>query len=174
MTDDYSLDGPVAPPMQNGELVFEAPWQGRVFGIARGMAENGTYTWDEFRARLIEQIASFDRSAETAADAGRAAPQYRYYDHFLRALETLLVERGIVAAGELTARTLEFAARPDGHDHHHRARDHSHGHGHSDNHGHGHAHDQDHDPAGDRDHAPDDADGHEHVGARNTMTRGDA
>ncbi len=111
MTATYELGGAAAPPMVNGELVFEAPWQGRLFGIARGLAEQGVYEWDEFRARLIEQIAAFDR--------GIGPPDaYHYYDHFLRALETLLVERELVAPGELTQRIDVLAARPPEHDHH--------------------------------------------------------
>ena len=124
MTTTYELGGAAAPPMVNGELVFEAPWQGRVFGIARGLAEQGIYEWDDFRARLIEQIGLFDRSVET--DRAATASQYHYYDHFLRALESLLVDRGLVAAGELARRIDAFAARPHGHDH----RDHDHDHDH--------------------------------------------
>ncbi len=118
MTPNYELSGAAAPPMVNGELVFEAPWQGRVFGIARGLAEQGIYEWDEFRARLIEQIGSFDRHVATR-DRAAPAPEYRYYEHFLRALEALLMERGLVAAGELESRIDAFVARPHGHDHDH-------------------------------------------------------
>ena len=113
MSTTYELGGAAAPPMTNGELVFEAPWQGRVFGIARGLAEQGIYDWDDFRARLIEQIAAFDRGAGTTGGGG----QYRYYEHFLRALESLLVERGLIAPGELTQRIETFVARPHHHDH---------------------------------------------------------
>jgi nitrile hydratase accessory protein len=121
VTPNYELGGPAAPPMLNGELVFEAPWQGRAFGIACSLAEQGIYEWDDFRARLIEQIGSFDRDVAMRDPA----PEYRYYEHFLRALEALLVERGLVAAGELESRIGAFAARPHGHDH----RDHDHHHG---------------------------------------------
>ena len=31
--DIRQMDGPAALPLKNGELVFEEPWQGRVFGI---------------------------------------------------------------------------------------------------------------------------------------------
>ena len=117
MSATYELGGAAAPAMVNGELVFDAPWQGRVFGIARGLAEQGVYEWDDFRARLIEQIARFDRSVATI-DREAAAPKYHYYEHFLRALESLLVERGLVATGELRSRVDAFAARPHGHDHH--------------------------------------------------------
>ncbi len=127
MTQTFELGGDAAPPMLNGELVFEAPWQGRAFGIARGLAEQGVYAWEDFRAQLIVQIGAFDRTLERDdGTAGMTTPQFRYYDHFLCALETLLVARGIVAAGELTERVRAFEARPHGHDHAHHDHDHAH------------------------------------------------
>jgi len=123
VTAEFSLDGAAAPPMQNGELVFDAPWQGRAFGMARGMAERGIYAWDDFRDRLIAEIGAFDRDAEAIVRRGGAAPEFRYYEHFLRALETLLVERAILVRGELGARVHAFEERPHGHDHAH-AHDH--------------------------------------------------
>lgn len=120
MTTAYELDGTAAPPMLNGELAFDAPWQGRVFGMARGLSERGVFTWDEFRARLIGEIAAFDRTVDQQTIAsGLSTPRFQYYDHFLRALEMLLVERSIIAVGELSDRVGVFAVRPHGHDHHH-------------------------------------------------------
>jgi nitrile hydratase accessory protein len=120
MTAAYELDGTAAPPMLNGELAFDAPWQGRVFGIARGLAERDVFAWDDFRSRLIEEIAAFDRTIDHHTIAsGVSTPAFQYYDHFLRALELLLVERSIIAAGELSDRVGAFAVRPHGHDHHH-------------------------------------------------------
>lgn len=107
----FELDTAIAPPLANGELVFETPWQGRVFGIARALAEQGLFSWDDFRACLIEAIARW----ESAGDQS----EYRYYHCFLAALETLLVKRGVIAAGELAARVGAFAARAPDHDHHH-------------------------------------------------------
>jgi nitrile hydratase accessory protein len=124
----YELTGAVAPPMINGELAFDAPWQGRVFGMARGLAERGVFEWDAFRARLIEQIASFDRTLDRHAVAsGLSTAHFHYYDHFLRALESLLVDLSIIAPGELFARVRALGARPHGHDHPH---DHDHDHDH--------------------------------------------
>ena len=118
MTTPYSLTGMAEPPMVNGELAFDSPWQGRVFGIARGLAEQGIFEWDAFRVCLIEQIASFDRDQhEPASVVGLSTPRFHYYDHFLAALEALLVERSIIAPGELSQRIRAFAVRPHGHDH---------------------------------------------------------
>ena len=58
------LDGTLSPPMVNGEVVFETPWQGRVFGMAKSLADAGLYSWDEFRACLIDEVARWDRESE--------------------------------------------------------------------------------------------------------------
>ncbi|MEA2626584.1 MAG: hypothetical protein QOD06_2629 [Candidatus Binatota bacterium] len=76
-----------APPRQNGELVFEAPWQGRVFGMALALAERGAYRWDVFRDRLIAEIQGGASAADDALPAAEV-----YYRHWLAALEGLLVE----------------------------------------------------------------------------------
>lgn len=110
MSDELELAGPIAPPLVNGELLFDAPWQGRVFGMARALAEQGAFTWDEFRAELIAVIGVWDAQAEDAS-------VYYYYDRFLEALETLLVKRDLVARGALRAQVDAIEARPHGHDH---------------------------------------------------------
>ncbi|HSG90644.1 MAG TPA: nitrile hydratase accessory protein [Pseudomonadales bacterium] len=102
--------GSAAPPMHNGELVFEAPWQARVFGIAHSLCDAGLYSWDEFRDALIAEIARWEASAGADED-------YRYYERFQAALESLLATRGTTARPALAARARELAARPHGHDH---------------------------------------------------------
>ena len=83
MTQTYELSGAAAPPMVNGELAFDAPWQGRAFGIARGLAERGVYEWDDFRAALIEQIGGFDRAVETRdLHSSVPTPEFHYYDQY--------------------------------------------------------------------------------------------
>lgn len=98
------------PPMTNGELVFDAPWQGRVFGMARSLCEEGLYSWDEFREYLIQEIEAWDHSHGTEV-------QYQYYDRFLAALEKLLAERKLCLADEQLLRVEAFSNRPHGHDH---------------------------------------------------------
>ena len=91
-------------PRKNGEIVFEAPWQSRAFGLAVGLAERGLFQWDEFRDRLIAEI-----SAPPADDAS-ASPATVYYRHWLAALEQLLRDKGIVSALDLDARAGEFVS----------------------------------------------------------------
>lgn len=96
--------------MANGELLFEAPWEGRVFGISRVLCESGLYEWDEFREHLIATIERW----EATHGVGEA---YHYYELFLCALTSLLEEKGICLEHELEQRAEAFASRPHGHDH---------------------------------------------------------
>lgn len=81
-------NGPAAPPRRNGELVFEAPWQGRAFGMALAVVERLSLPWSEFQRHLIAAIA--------------ARPDAPYYDCWVAALEALLVERGVVSTEAIT------------------------------------------------------------------------
>jgi len=98
------------PPMANGEVLFEEPWQGRVFGMAVALNQAGVFAWPEFQAKLIEVVGEWDCGA--ASD-----DVYRYYDHFQSALHRLLTGKGVVSTEDLDERTAQFAARPHGHDH---------------------------------------------------------
>ena len=114
------LAGPAAPPRQNGELVFEAPWESRLFGLTMALCQAGIFEWEEFRRLLIEEIGAFDTS-------GAAPETYRYYARWQRAFERLLAAKGVCAESELDARARALAARPPGHDHGH---EHEHEHEH--------------------------------------------
>ena len=102
------LIGVGAPPMVNGEVVFEAPWQSRTFGMAHALCARHLYEWDEFRQRLIEEIGAADQSAD-----------YHYYDHFLAALVRLLDEKGLCVEDDVRGREEVYAERQYGHDHAH-------------------------------------------------------
>jgi cobaltochelatase CobN len=99
------LDGPIAVPRKNGELVFEAPWQGRAFGMAVALSEQGLFPWEEFRQALIAEVA--------AAEA--RGGEFRYYDAWVAALERVLAAHGVVGAADLdeTAFQFEFGERDD-------------------------------------------------------------
>jgi nitrile hydratase accessory protein len=107
------MEGPAALPRKNGEMVFEAPWEGRAFGMAVALSDQQVYGWDDFRARLVEEIAAADAcGAETT-----------YYERWLAAFESLLTARGLVTTAELDARAAEYLSgeRDDeDHDHDHR------------------------------------------------------
>ena len=88
------MDGNAALPRKNGELVFDAPWEGRVFGLAVALSDRKLYPWDEFRDQLIQEIAS-------AEAQGDPSP---YYERWLTAFESLLLAKGVISPEELKAR----------------------------------------------------------------------
>lgn len=109
---ELAITGPAAPPRSNGELVFEAPWESRLFGVTMALHETGRFEWREFQQRLIAAVQCWE------ADAPEGEV-YRYYERWAEALESLLDDRGIVTGEAIDARAISLAARPAGHDHDH-------------------------------------------------------
>jgi nitrile hydratase accessory protein len=103
-------DGATALPRSNGELVFEAPWQCRVFGAAVVLQRSGALEFEEFRAELIEQIQAWQRSHDSGDE------RWAYYERWQGALERVLGRHGLVSTTELDARTAALA-RAWSHDH---------------------------------------------------------
>lgn len=104
------IEGPAAPPRKNGELVFAAPWESRIFAMAVALHEQGVFEWDEFREQLIAEIGAWERRHGTDAE-------WSYYARWQAALETLLAHKQVCPATELNAREQTLNARPPGHDH---------------------------------------------------------
>jgi nitrile hydratase accessory protein len=92
------MEGEAALPRANGELVFEAPWEGRAFGIAVALNEQDVYPWRSFRDALVHQIAADEM----------AAKETTYYERWLASLETLLLQQGLLTKEELDARHAEY------------------------------------------------------------------
>ena len=85
------LTGSAAVPRKNGELVFDAPWEARVFGLAAAVVET-RFAGDRepFRQRLIAAIAD--------------NPQRPYWDSWTIALEDLVTSTGLVASDDVDQR----------------------------------------------------------------------
>lgn len=96
-------EGEAAPPRRNGELVFQEPWEGRAFGLAVTLRDQGLLSWDAFRDRLIAAIAEADCRPTTGERPG-------YYDNWLTALERLLVAERVLTMEEIDARARQFAS----------------------------------------------------------------
>ena len=79
--DDESL------PRDNGELVFDAPWQARALAIAVAVVERLGLPWDAFRHRLMASIAE--------------DPNRPYYESWTKALESLVVAEDLATATAL-------------------------------------------------------------------------
>lgn len=72
------MAGPEALPRANGELVFDAPWQGRALAMAMALSRQPGVGWERFRSLLIAAIA--------------AQPAAPYWESWVTALENLTAE----------------------------------------------------------------------------------
>ncbi len=92
--------GSAAPPRKNGELVFNAPWEGRAFGLALAVRGQHRYSWRRLQSLLENRIG----------EAGAADDGSRYYEHWVASLEDLLVQGGLISRADLDRRTEEYLA----------------------------------------------------------------
>jgi nitrile hydratase accessory protein len=95
-----NMEEGIALPRKNGELVFDAPWEGRAFGMAVALNENGEYEWREFQTMLAAEIADAEQSNDPST----------YYERWLASLEKLLLDKGMLEAKELEIRTTGYAS----------------------------------------------------------------
>lgn len=100
---DADLDGPVSPPRANGEIVFEAPWERRLFGLTVALCRSDACEWESFRQRLIQRIAD---------DETRP-----YWRSWAAAFEDILFDTATLMPAELDARQRRLLERAPGHDH---------------------------------------------------------
>ena len=108
LSDPLDIEGPAAPPRDNGELVFTAPWQSRLFATTMRLREQGLIEWEPFRQGLIANIAEHEKAIDEPGD-------YDYWGCWQRALEGLLGRLDVVAPAEIDATSAEIAARPPDH-----------------------------------------------------------
>jgi nitrile hydratase accessory protein len=109
------VDGPAAPPRSNGELVFEAPWESRAFGVAVALSEGDAFEWGRFRQELIAEIGAWER------EHGEHGPGWSYYERWLASLEHVLLADGLLGRAEIEARMADLEEHDDhehDHDHH--------------------------------------------------------
>lgn len=80
-----------ALPREAGEPVFREPWEAEAFALALQLHEAGLFSWREWAETLSEEI----RTAQAAGDPDLGDT---YYRHWLRALERLCRDKGLVSA----------------------------------------------------------------------------
>ena len=86
---DRALGRQMPLPRDNGELVFEEPWQGRALGMGVVALQRSGASWTEFRRHLVAAIAA-------RPPAGGESQATAYYGAWLDALEGMLAERGLL------------------------------------------------------------------------------
>jgi nitrile hydratase accessory protein len=80
MPSSPTSSAPEAPP-------FDEPWQAQAFAMAVSLNQRGLFSWSEWTKALGAEIA-----------AGRDEP---YFQAWLRALEKILIAKGVASGGEL-------------------------------------------------------------------------
>ena len=77
------LEGLPGIPMDADSPVFNEPWEARAFAMTLALHERGVFTWPQWAEALSRQIAQARATGD--ADLGDT-----YYQHWLRALESLV------------------------------------------------------------------------------------
>jgi nitrile hydratase accessory protein len=75
-------------PRDEDGPVFAEPWQAQAFAMAVKLSEKGYFTWKEWAAALADEL-------KAAADRGEPDDGTHYYEHWLAALERLVVSKGL-------------------------------------------------------------------------------
>lgn len=86
---------PLLPRDDEGP-VFAEPWQAQAFAVVVDLIEAERLTRDEWAKRLGAALK--DAEARGEYDTGQ-----RYYDHWLVALEQLIVDKNLVGWDDLTS-----------------------------------------------------------------------
>ena len=99
------LETEAVPTDGDDEVVFDAPWQARVFGLAVALyeADDGR-DWAAFQRDLAGRIGAAD-PARMQGDVEAA-----YYREWLECLEDDLVDSGVLEPDEIDRRAHEFTA----------------------------------------------------------------
>ena len=87
-------DLPLLPRDEAGP-VFAEPWQAQAFAVVVELTEAGTITREEWADRLGAVLKEAEARGEY--DTGQ-----RYYDHWLTALERIIVDKNLAGWEDLT------------------------------------------------------------------------
>lgn len=91
-----------APPRKDGHLHFDRDWEKMAFGVAIALSKQGYYEWEDFRQTLMATIKEWE-TIHALND-----PDWDYYQCWLTALERVMVDSGVITAGELDTRLAQL------------------------------------------------------------------
>jgi nitrile hydratase accessory protein len=89
-------------PRDGDEPVFAEPWQAQAFALTVRLHAAGCFTWTEWADTLAAVLREVRQRGEP--DDGS-----HYYDHWLVALERLVIAKHLVDAGALNRRKADWA-----------------------------------------------------------------
>ena len=88
--------------LPGSERTFAEPWQAQAFALAVRLSAEGHFTWKEWAETLADELR------KTAA-RGEPDDGSRYYEHWLAALERLVVAKGLSDASAMSERKEAWA-----------------------------------------------------------------
>jgi nitrile hydratase accessory protein len=83
-------------PRDDGGPVFKAPWEALAFGLVLNLHQRGMFSWNEW----AEALAAVIREAGARGDPDRGDT---YYLHWVKALERVVIGRGLADQSLLAA-----------------------------------------------------------------------
>ncbi len=92
---------PRLPRDQEGP-VFAEPWQAQAFALAVKLSQQGRFTWKEWAEALAAELRA-------AAERGEPDDGSHYYEHWLAALERMIVTKGLLDPASLLSRKEAWA-----------------------------------------------------------------
>jgi nitrile hydratase accessory protein len=86
------------PVSVDAEVTFSEPWEAKAFAIIVKLAQSGHFGWSEWVECFSREVA-----AATAIETAGGQPK-TYYEQWLNAAETLLIDKGVTSREQLIAR----------------------------------------------------------------------
>jgi nitrile hydratase accessory protein len=91
---------PPLPNLPDGP-VFNEPWEAEAFALAVHLSAAGYFTWTEW-------VTVFSQEIQAAQERGDADLGQTYYQHWLKALERLCLEKRLVGQADMHRRQEEW------------------------------------------------------------------
>ncbi len=82
-------------PLGGDGPVFVEPWEAKVFAMTLQAHDAGLFSWPEWTRALGAELAT-DQPGTSVGASGLS-----YYEHWLKAFETLLAEKGVASVEAL-------------------------------------------------------------------------
>ena len=93
-------DLPALPRDEDGP-VFNQPWEAKAFALAVRLSEAGCFSWPEW-------VEVFSREIQSAQEQGDPDLGGTYYQHWLKALERICTDRGLVGIEDICRRKADW------------------------------------------------------------------
>ena len=86
------------PTAGDTDVKFAEPWEAKAFAIIVELSQAGHFSWSDWVDCFSKEVAAADAIEATGAVSKS------YYEQWLNAAETLLIEKGITSQAQLQAR----------------------------------------------------------------------